>query len=434
VLVSGAALAQLIIVVSSPVFTRIYSPDDFGVFAVFLPLVAIGSVGGALRYEHAIVLPEDDRDGAAILILTFFLTVATAALAAVALVLFGEDLTTATNVPDLQPLLWLVPVALVAAGVYQSFVYWGIRTAAFPRIARSRIWQAGSQSASTVGLGVAGWQPAGLLVGAVVGSVGASVELAHRLWKHDRPAVRGVQLADMRRLAHRYRRFPQLGLWAGFLNVAVLELPSVLVAGLFGASTAGLFLLARRVIAAPVMAVSQSVHQVYLNEAAEVIRTDPRRLQALYRRTWQRLLVLAIGPAVVAALVAPFVFELVFGEEWREAGIYVSILTPMLLAQLTTSPLAATFAIAERQDLELVRDAIRLGLVLAAFGVAAMADLSPRWTVLIYGLASAAGYLLLFAFGTREVNRVRDDALAALERDGKESIPAFDESSEGDLM
>lgn len=61
-LLTGTTVAQAIPVMISPILTRIYTPEDFGVLALFIAITSIfGSIANA-RYELAIVLPEKDED------------------------------------------------------------------------------------------------------------------------------------------------------------------------------------------------------------------------------------------------------------------------------------------------------------------------------------------------------------------------------------
>lgn len=61
-LMTGTGLAQAIPVAISPILTRLYSPEDFGVFALYLATVSIVSVLVTGRYELAIFPPKRDRD------------------------------------------------------------------------------------------------------------------------------------------------------------------------------------------------------------------------------------------------------------------------------------------------------------------------------------------------------------------------------------
>lgn len=63
-LVGGTAIAQDLSVLSSPLLTRLYGPEAFGIIAIFTAITGIISVMACLRYEQAIMLPKRDEEAA----------------------------------------------------------------------------------------------------------------------------------------------------------------------------------------------------------------------------------------------------------------------------------------------------------------------------------------------------------------------------------
>ena len=61
-LMTGTTIAQAIPIAISPILTRIYTPEDFGVFAVYLSILTIVAVVATGKYELAIMLPEEEND------------------------------------------------------------------------------------------------------------------------------------------------------------------------------------------------------------------------------------------------------------------------------------------------------------------------------------------------------------------------------------
>jgi O-antigen/teichoic acid export membrane protein len=61
VVTAGSALGQGLVVASAPLLTRLYTPADFGVLAVYGSIVSLVAVVAALRYEFAIALPGHDK-------------------------------------------------------------------------------------------------------------------------------------------------------------------------------------------------------------------------------------------------------------------------------------------------------------------------------------------------------------------------------------
>ena len=64
VLVTGTTLAQLLAVAASPILTRLYSPEEFGLLTVYTAVLYIFALMGTLQYENAIPLPEDEESAA----------------------------------------------------------------------------------------------------------------------------------------------------------------------------------------------------------------------------------------------------------------------------------------------------------------------------------------------------------------------------------
>ena len=73
-LMTGTTIAQAIPIAISPILTRLYTPEDFGVVGLF---GAISGIFGAIatgKYELAIMLPKKDEDAINIFALGFILT------------------------------------------------------------------------------------------------------------------------------------------------------------------------------------------------------------------------------------------------------------------------------------------------------------------------------------------------------------------------
>ena len=63
-LVKGTTVSLLITFLASPVITRLYGPEAFGLAALFTSIISLISVVACLSYEPAIVLPKSDEEAA----------------------------------------------------------------------------------------------------------------------------------------------------------------------------------------------------------------------------------------------------------------------------------------------------------------------------------------------------------------------------------
>ena len=69
-LIGGSSSAVLIQALGSPFLTRLYSPTEFGIFALFFSVVTFLSVIVTAKYELTIILPKDDADSAFLVLLS----------------------------------------------------------------------------------------------------------------------------------------------------------------------------------------------------------------------------------------------------------------------------------------------------------------------------------------------------------------------------
>lgn len=395
VLAGGAALGQAVNVLVYPVLTRIYSPEDFGVFGVFSSILAIAIVVASMRYEYAIILPEDDRSAANVLALCFVILIGTTSFSWFLLQVLRDQIFTWTNTPGLDQYLWLIPIGMLGAGAYQILNYWTVRKRDFMHIGRTRLTRGAGRAFFQVGLGFAALGPLGLLVGQVAGECVGSASLASAAWSRDRVILGAVNLDGIREAIARYSRFPIFSGTADIIDTLGLNAPQLLFAAFYGAEVAGWFALGQRVIAAPLNIVVDSVSQVYFGEAARLPRDDHKSMRRLFLKLTGRLALMGAIPVALICALSPWFFAVVFGQSWETAGRYVQILGVMFAIRFAVVPLHHTLNILERQDLYLVWDSARLVIVVGALFAGKALGFSHMWAVAAYSVAMSAAYVLL---------------------------------------
>lgn len=393
---AGSLVGQGVVVVAMPILTRLYTPDQFGLLAVYVSLLSMAAVVACLRFELAIPLPPDDGDAAHLLGLSFLAACAVSVLALFGCILFGRSLLHVIHAEGLQTYLaWVLPLGVLGAGAYQAMSYWAMRQRDYARLARTRAHQGLAQAVTQVGLGFFPWGPLGLLIGADVGRLNGTGTLMRAAWREEGAQFRRVSLQGMKSMLIRYREFPMVSAGSALINAAGLYLPAVLVTAFFDTSVAGQFSLAQRVIAVPMALIGQAIAQVYTAEAAALLRNQPSSLHGLVKATVRKLLYFGVMPVTLLALLGPWGFERVFGHGWAQAGLFVRILTPMYLLQFTAVPVSATLSILERQGLQFIWDASRLVAILVAVCLLPRAGVGPAWTIAAYGFVMTSLYAVM---------------------------------------
>jgi O-antigen/teichoic acid export membrane protein len=394
-LASSTMAGQALLLVLSPVLTRIYSPADFGALAVFSAVTSVVTTVASLRWELAVPLASDDEQGLDLMVLGGVSIAVVSLLAAVLLLPFGGLLVSTTETPELQPFLWCIPLAILGGGIYQLLTYWVLRTRTFGVIASSSLARSGAQGAGQLAFGFGGMGGGGLVLGQVFGQLFGCL----RMLRLVRQAAGDYVLVwtRVRDSARRFRRFPLLTTPATLLNVAGRQSPTLLIAVLAGPVWAGFYALAERVVNLPMRAVGSAVAQVFYGELSRLVR-EGRWREGLrtFLRTSFAMLALALVPGLVLAGLGPTLFELVFGANWRLSGELARPLAALMVFQLTTSPVSQTLNLFGMQGVQLAVDAARFMAVLIVMAGAWYLTSEPQTMIIGYVAVVSALYAIIW--------------------------------------
>ena len=393
-IVGGTAAAQVFGLCTMPLLSRLYSPGDFGVYAVLSALVVTFGTVGALRFELAIPLPSRERDAHSLASAGLWAALALALVGTVGVAVGGDRLSAAFNQPNLMPWLWIVPASGALMSSCLVLNQLAIRQRRFGSVGRRYLAQSVSMVLTQLATGGAGIKPGGLILGLGLSQIFGAVSLTHGAGLRSQEAYEGRNFTRLRAVVSRYRRFPILLAPSGLLNVLGLQLPIILIAYWYGSQVVGWLGLAQRVLAVPVTLLGTAIAQVYLAELSRAVRGDLIRARQLFMRGTRTLVPVAAVLLLALILSGPWVFSWVFGEEWRQSGEYARALSVGLAAQMVGSPLSQTLIVLERQGLQFTWDAFRVVLISGAVVAAAWAEASPLTAIWLVGGLSAAFYCL----------------------------------------
>lgn len=395
---SGAAGAQVISVAASPLLSRLYDPDEFGLYGIFLGVSQIAGAVACGRYELAINLPEERGEAAQITMLCVTLTAATAIVAGLgaAVAVFAGWIDGWNN-----SLYWLLglPAYIVAHGCSLAANGFCNREKLFSLQARNGVLRAAITMGLSIGLGILSVGQ-GLMIGLLLGTLVSTAVLWWQLQANFSYRFERIPWEKARALLKRYANFPKFLLFSTFVENGAAQLPSFIFGHFYGLATVGHFAFANRIINLPTALLSRSFGDVFRSNAAEAYakRGDCR---ALLLDTVRHLALFGIPAVLVMAFAAPWLFTWVFGEPWREAGVYTQLLAVMIGVRLVISPVTVMFYIAEKQSTDLIIQAITFSLVFAVLWVVGGLGLSARYAIAAYAAVYIAKYIAEFICSMR---------------------------------
>lgn len=365
ILITGTVLAQAIPLLLTPVLTHLYTPEDFGVFGLYISITGFLGVVVCARYELAVMLPKEDSQAVQLVALCFRITLFMTALVTGVVFFAHEQIAAAFNSPELEPWLWLLPVSTFFIGSFQSLYYWINRRSKYKQMAASRIARATISSGASIGLFFSMFRSGGLIIGDVIGQAVSAVVLFVGSFSAKGTSLKEVNREGIRTVAGRYKSFPKYNLTGAVLEKAAHHLPVWLFMPFFGPGVTGFLVLSQRIVAAPGSVIARAFGDVFRQQAAERF-IETGECKALFDATLKRLLLFSVIPFIIFFFVAPWLFGAIFGQEWVTAGLYAKIMTPMFLLQFISNPLANMFIVAEKQKYELYLQALLFSGVLAS--------------------------------------------------------------------
>lgn len=394
VLSTGTLIAQVILISVSPVLTRLYTPADFGLAAIFAAVV--GSLRPAIcgKYEVAIVVSKTAAQGRQLLGVAFWVALSLSLVVFGAVCLFGDALIELVNANRLGDWILLVPLALFFAGVLAGLSYYSNSLLDYRIMSASKILAGLFGVLASVVFGLLGLDY-GLLLSSILGTVAASLWL---LYRYRRILDSGTLLWNRRKqvLFRRYLDFPIYNATSGLLDGVTLALPVFFLSRYFPEAVVGYYALMLRVAMAPLGFVSGAISQVHLKKVAGLVHHDQPIRPYLLKLTLT--LIAIVSPLVlILMLFSPPIFAWVFGEEWRVGGTYLQILMPALALKFVVSTISSTFGATGHNRLGAVWKVTAFLVTLLVFSIFApnVSVESMFYVILVTDLALYSFYYLL---------------------------------------
>ena len=359
-LIFGNTIAQAIPVIVSPLLTRIYSPEDFGVFGLYLSVVAISSSFINGQYHVAIVLPVDNDKAAHLAALSLFFTIILTIILFLVIILFNDFLVGLLKNKNIGQWLYFVPISFFALGVFNVFNYLNTRYKHYDVISNSNIYRSVTMSLFQFCIGFFKKDPFGLLIGSISG-IFISILYFRRKTKYK--IFKKITLSTLIEVMRQYQDFPKINTLNNLLYNSTQNSMNIVISIIFNLKFLGYYALIQRVLMLPITIVGSAVSQVFFQKINDSKRSGDDFKDFIY--TLRLLLIGSIPLFTVLYFIIDDVFAIVFGEEWREAGYYAKILIPLFFMNFLRSSLNTVTITYRRQKTQMVINFLMLFTIVA---------------------------------------------------------------------
>lgn len=413
IMLTGSAGGQAISLLLSPLLTRLYSPQEFGILSVYSAVTAILVVIASMRYELALPLVRDDEDAVNLMMVCLLTLAGTTVVVGIVSFLAPDSwIERFWPIPldATHSLIYrtLLVVGYACLGGYFVALYVATRANAYGAISRTRLAQGVVGPTSQIGLALLGAGAPGLLIGSILGQSAGTFGLFGKVAAGKRELLHAVSWSRMRAQATRFRQFPLVGSWAALIDaIGSSQLLYLLITTTYSARIAGFIFLAERVVSRPLSIIGTSILQVFVGEAGKTIKSDPALLKRRFYQVVSRQFVMATAWIVLANLVAIMLFPVMFGEEWRDGVPYLQAISIAYLAQAVVLPVFHTLQLLEQQRMAAAWQIGRLILTVGIFSAGVALDFSAPAVIAAYSVGQAVACAVLLALMARSINQIQ---------------------------
>ncbi len=406
---SGTGFAHLLGIAVYPVLTRIYTPDEIGLFATYIAFFSIYAAVATLRYEYATLIPRSEHAANNITFLAGFILLCSSLLLMLLLLLFGDFFVSSLNMQKLGGLIYLLPATVFCYSAFMIMTFSMNRHKAYGGIATGKITASSSIATFQIGLGLLQLREAGLILGKVAGDSAGLIWILWRRAKLSASVRAGVTPHRMMAMARRYRNFPKFNAPHALTTTVSNNFPVLLFNTFIGEAVAGFYAIAHKICYSPVQVIGQATYQVFGRRVAEKYG-EKEAIIPFFKSTLLLLAGVGFLPFLVLFIISPMLFAWLLGPGWEMTGEFVQILTPFIFLVFVVSPFHFIPLMLDRQRKAFVIDVLYLLVRLAALGTGIWYG-SAMLAVLLYALAGIMFNLYMIGWIYTLVKRAEEKYL-----------------------
>lgn len=319
VLISGTIIAQLISILLQPILRRLFSPESFGIYSVYLSLVGLILILCSLRYDDTIVLPKSDKESINLvglsLIISFFFNLFIFFL----VFILGKKIISFLNLPANFPvsILYIIPAGAFLFSTYSSLNAWLIRRKKYYSISLNKMIRRSSEGAAQISFAILK-SFNGLIYSDIIGQAANVATVAIQARKCNLN-LKLISITKLKYVFRKYSEFPKYNLIPAFMSSCSYLLPPIFINKYFTPETAGFFDLSKLLLSIPLAFIASSISSVLLQKMAEKFNRKESFLTEL-KPIFYIVGLIAVFEVLAIMLFGEELFKIVFGSQWITSG------------------------------------------------------------------------------------------------------------------
>ncbi len=338
ILASGTIISQIIMFSASPFITRIYSPEEFGIFALYASIISILVPISSLKYNTAIVVAKTNEDSDALFFVSIIVLIAFSLCILIFSVIGDNFITSFIDIKKLNTwwnLIFFVILIQSLNSIIRSYLN---RNKNYNLISQISIMRSVMYVLIVITFGYFGFTENGLFLGEIFAALIILIFAILKIRGSYAP-FKFKENFNPFNIITKYKDFPIFSFFPTFLNKFSMMMPIFFLSKFFPDYIVGQYSLAVKIVFFPLIFISSTISTINLRKSSEIINQNGDLKKYLLNLTFL-LIGIVLIPAIILFFYGVEIFIFVFGENWQISGEFVQILIPGLALIFVVSTLS----------------------------------------------------------------------------------------------
>ncbi|HDB5374651.1 TPA: type 8 capsular polysaccharide synthesis protein Cap8K [Staphylococcus aureus] len=385
-MILSSGIAQVILIITTPIITRLYSPAEFGEFTIFsnIAMILIPIINA--RYDLLIVNAKNDRSANILSQISFLISLL------ILLIL----------IPILAISAWLYPnfildfifiiIMLFLVSLTNIFTNYLNKERKYKVLSLINVFRAGSMALLQIIFGLLSLGSLGLIIGFSLSYI-TGITLGYKTFKKHFNIVRNKEETKALFLENKNQLVystPSI-----LLNSLSFSVVVFFIGILYTNTEVGIYGMAIRVLGIPVTIISLGLSKIFMQQANDyyIERGNFRNLLLKFSST---LVIVSIIFYVPLYLFSEELVNILLGHSWVDAITVIKIVIPLFVIRLIVSTVSLSVIVLQKQQLELILQALFLIGTTVTFVISKMLNLTFLNFVSINTAVLIVSYMIFF--------------------------------------
>ena len=385
-MILSSGIAQVILIITTPIITRLYSPTEFGEFTIFsnIAMILIPIINA--RYDLLIVNTKNDRSANILSQISFLISLL------ILLILIPIFAISAWLYPNFILDFIFIIIMLFLVSLTNIFTNYLNKERKYKVLSLINVFRAGSMALLQIIFGLLALGSLGLIIGFSLSYI-AGITLGYKTFKkhfnivRDKEETKALFLENKNQLVY---STPSI-----LLNSLSFSVVVFFIGILYTNTEVGIYGMAIRVLGIPVTIISLGLSKIFMQQANDYY-IEYGNFRNLLLKFSSILVIVSIILYVPLYLFSEELVNILLGHSWVDAITVIKIVIPLFVIRLIVSTVSLSVIVLQKQQLELILQALFLIGTTATFVISKMLNLTFLIFVSINTVVLIVSYMIFF--------------------------------------